>query len=123
VDWYQYSHPTEDDRKRNRLFSENFQEDSVKIAFMFHQAEQQWIIGPSTTDVSLIFPQNMHLREIIDFGSTDEDEIVAYFRNKVVDVRTTEIIGDRADFAPPVMNVMKTLEDVIARLEKLEARK
>lgn len=123
VDWYKYSHPTEDDQKLNRLGSQNFREDSVKIAFMWHEVEKQWIIGPSTTDVSLIFPQNMRVRELIDTGLTDEDEIIARYRNKVVDPKTTELLGDRSLFAPPVMDVMKTLEDVIARLEKLEKRR
>jgi hypothetical protein len=125
VDWYQYSHPTEDDRKRNRLFSQNFQEDSVKVAIMWHEFEQQWIIGASSTDVSLIFPQQgMHVREIIGFGSTDEDKIIAHFRNMVVDIETTEIVCHRDKFAPksPMLDMMDTLKDVIARLERLEAK-
>ena len=82
VDWYQYVNPKKDS---GRIFSENFQEDSVKIAFMFHEVEQQWIIGPSVTDATMLFPAHHYVREITDFGSTDEEKIIAAFRNKAID--------------------------------------
>ena len=66
----------------------SFQQDTVKIAILFHQFEQEWIIGPATTDATMIFPANMHVREIDGFGSIDEEEIIAAFRNKVINLKT-----------------------------------
>jgi hypothetical protein len=42
----------------------------------------------------------------------------------VVDVNTTEIISHRDKFAPksPLVDMMDTLKDVIARLERLEEK-
>jgi hypothetical protein len=125
VDWYDYVNPT---KESGRLFSENFQEDSVKIAFMFHEAESRWIIGPAVTDATMIFPANHYVREIIGFGSTDENEIIAAFRNKVIHPETSEILGDRAAFVPKrPMNGVSTLEDMVmdlkARVAKLEAER
>jgi hypothetical protein len=117
VDWYDYVKTA-------------FQADSVKIAFMFHDYEQQWIIGPAVIDPTMIFPPNHYVREILDFGSTDEDEIIAAFRNKAVDPDTTEILGHRYTPPPPsaeelrVMNdYPKIILDLIARIEKLERLK
>jgi hypothetical protein len=115
VDWYDYVNPPKNNRRR--LFSENFREDSVKVAFMFHEMEQKWIIGPSVIDATLIFPANHHVREFIGFGSVDEDEIIAAFRNKVIDP-DTNALSER-----PVLEKIDWLAVVIdlkSRVEKLE---
>ena len=128
VDWYDYVNPVKDS---GRLFSENFQEDSVKIAFMFHEAEQQWIIGPSYVDATMLHPANQFVREIIDFPDVhNEDAVIEAFRNKVIDPDTNEILGHRWTPPPPspeeqrVMNdYPKIILDLIARVEKLERSK
>jgi len=126
VDWYDYVNPQ---KESGRLFSENFQEDSVKIAFMFHESDNHWIIGPAVTDATMIFPANHYVREIIGFGSTDENEIIAAFRNKVIHPETSEILGDRAEFRKRVVseeerevmsNLAATIIDLRERVKKLE---
>ncbi len=118
VDWYDYVNPPINNRQR--LFSENFQEDSVKVAFMFHEVEQKWIIGPSVIDATMIFPANHHVREFIGFGSIDEDEIIRAFRNKVIDLHTNELserpMAEKIDLLAMVF-------DLKARVEKLEEQR
>jgi hypothetical protein len=105
---------------------ESFQPDTVKVGFMFHDFEQEWIIGPASTDPTLIFPANMYVREIDGFGSVDEDEIIAAFRNKVIDV-ATNAMRDRP-IAPQLTPEQlmathpNTILDLIERVKKLEER-
>jgi len=126
VDWYDYVNPPKDNRQR--LFSENFREDSVKIAFMFHEYEQKWKIGPSVIDATLIFPPNHFVREIIDFGTTDEDEIIARLRNRFIDPDSNEITEPPP---PPQLsseerrvseNMLAVVMDLMARMETLEKK-
>jgi hypothetical protein len=126
VDWYDYVNPPKENRAR--LFSENFREDSVKIAFMWHETEQHFKIGATVIDATLIFPANQTVREIIDFGTVDEDEIIARLRNRYIDPETNEITEPPSPrkASKEEMWVMENLFDVIidlqTRLEKLEKK-
>jgi hypothetical protein len=126
VDWYDYVNPPKDNKRR--LFSENFREDSVKIAFMWHDFEKAWKIGPSVIDATLIFPANHFVREIVGFGTTNEEEIIARLRNRLIDPETNEI----TDPPPPrrmseeetyVMgNLAEVIIDLRDRIRKLEEK-
>jgi hypothetical protein len=126
VDWYDYVNPPKEDR--GRLFSDNFREDSVKIAFMWHEAEQVWKIGPSVIDATMIFPANHFVREIIDFGTTDEDEIIARLRNRIINPDTNEITEPppepvrSAEEMDAMINYPSIILELRARIEKLEER-
>jgi hypothetical protein len=126
VDWYDYVNPPKE--KRERLFSENFREDSVKIAFMWHEYEQRWKIGATVIDATMIFPANQIVREIIGFGTTDEQEIIARLRNRFIDPETNEITEPPPPRMPSEQErwVMDNLPDLImdmrSRLEKLEKK-
>jgi hypothetical protein len=124
VDWYEYVNPPKDNKQR--MFSENFRDGSVKIAFMFHEHQKKWIIGPSVLDATLIFPANHFVREIIDFGTTDEAEIIARLRNRFIDPETNEITDPPApremseDERWVMENLTQVIVDMRARIEKLE---
>jgi hypothetical protein len=124
VDWYDYVNPPKENRQR--LFSENFREDSVKIAFMWHESEQRWKIGPSVIDATLIFPANQIVREIIGFGTTDEDEIIARLRSRYIDPETNEITDPppprkmSEDEAFVMNNLAEVIVDLRARVQQLE---
>jgi len=128
VDWYEYVNPPK--KNKARLFSENFREDSVKIAFCFHEAEKKWIIGPACIDPTMIFPANHYVREILDFPhSRDLDAIIDAFRNKLIDPETSELLGDRKQFMPELTPEQQTMRDLpqlvselIKRMDKLEDR-
>jgi hypothetical protein len=107
-DWYQHVNDPA-----------SFQPDTVKIAFSFHEAEKEWIIGPAVIDATMIFPANHYVREIDGFGSTDENEIIAAFRNKVIDIKTNAMKDRPKNNAPSLIEMLNALT---RRIEKLEER-
>ncbi|HZD61400.1 MAG TPA: hypothetical protein VE200_01260, partial [Xanthobacteraceae bacterium] len=87
---------------------------------------QEWIIGPAVIDPTMIFPANHYVREIDGFGSIDEDEVIAAFRNKVIDV-ATNAMRDRPMLTPLTPEQLRAMDpstilDLIERVKKLEER-
>jgi hypothetical protein len=107
MDWYEYVNS-----------GKNFAEHSVKISVLYHDFWKAWVIGPSVIDATMLFPANQIVREITDFGSIDEDVLIATFRNKHFDPDTNEIRE------PPPLPIVEdpALVALRERLENLEKR-
>jgi hypothetical protein len=107
MDWYEYVNS-----------GKNFAEHSVKISALYQEFWKAWVIGPSVIDATMLHPANQIVREIPDFGSTDEDVLIATFRNKHIDPETNEIRD------PPVLPDVEdpAVAALRERLENLEKR-
>lgn len=109
MDWYEYVNS-----------GKNFAEDSVKLSALYQEFWKAWVIGPAVIDATMLHPANQIVREISDFGSTDEDVLIAAFRNKHIDPDTNEIRDP--PILPPQPTIDETITELFTRIRELRNR-
>lgn len=106
-DWYEYV--------RNK---QNFGIKTVK--FMAGPQSDGLIVGNAVFDQTMLFPAGCWVFEITDYVGTDP---YGDFGNKIFDM-TRSTFSDRKPYVPvdPLAPILKTMDEILKRLDKLEKK-
>ena len=115
MDWYAYVHP-----------QDQFEIDTVKVVVDVkgRDATGEPIVRVAAVEADRLFPQEGQVLELMDVKrAQDEAALIEEFANHYIDLKTGKIGGRRVPPRPPVDDrVMGALEQILARLDKLEVK-
>lgn len=107
MDWYKYVNS-----------STNFKEDTVKIAVRWIDNQQNLLVGPVVTDVTMIFPAGHFVVEIDDYTGTDAFNDL---NGKLYDP-ANDSFKEKPPSEEPKNTVMDMLDQIMKRLDRLEKK-
>jgi hypothetical protein len=108
VDWYEY------------VRGDHFKENSIKLTVRIWKDGGPVIVSAPQLKAEHLFPAGHRVVEIEgNYSHLDEEALIKKFAGKIIDLKTGKI----SDPPPIEMPENKELADIIARLEKLEAKR